>query len=252
MLAIDPAEAVEKAEEFLKERPLSTYYDEVALPGLKLAQNDVTRGALDRVQAEKIKAAVLEVVEHLPQQDGKPVDDTTHDPEAAAAVEAVGEAVSDLAMVKREALAPEWQAEAPVLCVAGRSPLDEAAAAMLAQLLGKYGLGARVEGADAVATMNILRLETSGVAMVCLSYLDAGSPAHMRYTIRRMRRRLPAAQVLLACWKMDQDPATLRDSTKADAVATTLPEAVRLCLEAARNSSFTANAQPAKASATAA
>jgi predicted PurR-regulated permease PerM len=252
MLAEDPAEAVDKAEEFLKERPLSTYYDEVALPGLKLAQNDVTRGALDRVQAEKIKAAVLEVVDDLAEQDGKPVDNTTHDPEAAAAVEAVGEAVSDLAIVKREALAPEWQAEAPVLCVAGRSPLDEAAAAMLAQLLGKYGLGARVEGADAVATMNILRLETSGVAMVCLSYLDASSPAHMRYTIRRMRRRLPAAQVLLACWKADVDPATLRDSTKADAVATTLPEAVRLCLEAARNSSLRANLQPIQASATAA
>jgi hypothetical protein len=44
---------------------------------------------------------------------------------------------------------------------------------MVAQLLGKQGLGARVEGADAVATMNILRLETSGVALVCLSYLDA-------------------------------------------------------------------------------
>jgi predicted PurR-regulated permease PerM len=253
MLAEDPAEAVDKAEEFLKERPLSTYYDDVALPGLKLAQNDVTRGALDRVQAERIKAAVLEVVDDLSDQDGKPVDETMHDPEAAAAVEAANEAIPDLAIVKREELGPDWQAEAPVLCVAGRSPLDEAAAAMLAQLLGKYGLGARVESADAVATMNILRLETSGVAMVCLSYLDASSPAHMRYTIRRMHRRLPAAQVLLACWKADLDPATLRDSTKADAVATALPEAVRLCLEAVRNSSIRAHLQqPIQASATAA
>jgi predicted PurR-regulated permease PerM len=36
MLAGDPAEAVDKAEEFLKERPLSSYYDDVALPGLRL------------------------------------------------------------------------------------------------------------------------------------------------------------------------------------------------------------------------
>jgi predicted PurR-regulated permease PerM len=254
MLAGDPAEAVDKAEEFLKERPLSTYYDEVALPGLKLAQNDVTRGALDRAQVDKIKAAVLELVDDLAEQgDGKkPADKTTHDPEAAAAVEAVDKAEPDLAIVKREGLGPEWQAEAPVLCVAGRSPLDEAAAAMLAQLLKQYGLGARVEGADAVATMNILRLETSGVAMVCLSYLDAGSAAHMRYTIRRMRRRLPAAQILLASWKADAEVATLRAATQADAVATTLPEAVRLCLEAARNSSFRANAEAAPASATAA
>ena len=41
MLAEDPAEAVDKAEEFLKEKPLSAYYDEVALKGLKLAQNDL-------------------------------------------------------------------------------------------------------------------------------------------------------------------------------------------------------------------
>ena len=87
-----------------------------------------------------------------------------------------------------------------MLCVAGRGPLDEAAAIMLAQLLEKHGLGARVEGADAVAISNIFRLETAGIAMVCLSYLDASSPAHMRYTIRRMRRRLPQAQILLGCW----------------------------------------------------
>jgi predicted PurR-regulated permease PerM len=254
MLAGDPAEAVDKAEEFLKERPLSTYYDEVALLGLKLAQNDVARGALDRAQVEKIKAAVLELVDDLAEQgDGKkPVDKTTHDPEAAAAVEAADKAEPDLASVKRESLGPEWQGEAPVLCVAGRSALDEAAAAMLAQLLKQYGLGARVEGADAVATMNISRLETSGIAMVCLSYLDAGSAAHMRYTIRRMRRRLPAAQILLASWKADAEAATLRTATQADAVATTLPEAVRLCLEAARNSSFRANVEAAPASATAA
>jgi predicted PurR-regulated permease PerM len=253
MLAGDPAEAVDKAEEFLKERSLSTYYDDVALPGLKLAQNDVTRGALDRVQAEKIKAAVLEVIGDLvDHDDGKPADATTRDPEAAAAVEAVHDTVSVLPILKREALAPEWQAGAPVLCVAGRGALDEAAAAMLAQLLEKHGLGARVAGADAVATMNILRLETSGVTMVCLSYLDAGSPAHMRYTIRRMRRRLPTAQILLACWKGDADTATLRDSTTPDAVAATLHDAVKLCLEAARNSSFRVDVQPPAASATAA
>jgi AI-2E family transporter len=254
MLAEDPAEAVEKAEEFLKERPLLTYYDEVALPGLKLAQNDVTRGALDRAQAEKIKATVLGMVDDLAEQvDGTPADNTTHDPETVAAVEAVDEAVPDLAVVNREGLGSEWRADAPVLCIAGRSPLDEAAAAMMAQLLGKYGLGARVEGADAVATMNILRLETSGVALVCLSYLDASSLAHMRYTIRRMRRRLPEAQLLLACWKADVDVAMLRDSMKADAVATTLPEAVRVCLEAARNSSFRVNLQKhSQANATAA
>jgi hypothetical protein len=237
VLAGDPAEAVDKAEEFLKEHTLSTYYDEVALPGLKLAQNDVARGALDRLQTERIKAAVIEVVEDLADQDdGRPERATTHDPEAAAAVERPDDAIPALPVVKKEDLAPEWQADTPVLCAAGRGPLDEAAALMLAQLLEKHGLGARVEGAEAIASSNILRLETSGLAMVCLSYFDANSAAHMRYTIRRIRRRLPQVRIVLGCWRTDADPTILRDTTKSDAVATSLREAVKLCLGEAHKS----------------
>jgi predicted PurR-regulated permease PerM len=248
MLAEDPPEVVDKAEEFLKARSLSAYYDEVALPGLKLAQNDIVRGALDRVQSEKIKAAVVEVVDDLVDQDEqKPASETVNDAEAAAALETVHDATLDFPVAKRTDLAPQWQGDKPVLCVAGRGPLDEAAAIMLAQLLEKHGLGARAEGADAVAMSNIFRLDTAGIVMVCLSYLDAGSPARMRYAIRRMRRKSPKAQVLLGCWMADIDTATIREMTKADAVATTLREAVRLCLEAAgksRDSSFPMEGQP--------
>jgi len=237
MLAEDPSEAVDKAEEFLKASSLSAYYDEVALPALKLAQNDIARGALDRVQSEKIKAAVVEVVDDLVDQDDqKPVSETINDAQATAALETVHDETLDLPVVERADLAPQWQGDKPVRCVAGRGPLDEAAAIMLAQLLEKHGLGARVEGADAVAISNIFRLDTAGIGMVCLSYLDAGSPARMRYAIRRMRRRLPQAQILLGCWRADTDTTTIRDTAKPDAVATTLREAVKLCLEAARNS----------------
>lgn len=248
MLAEDPAEAVDKAEEFLKERPLSAYYDDVALPGLKLAQNDIARAAIDHARSEKIKMAVIEVVDELAdQEDRKLVTKTTHDAEAVAAVEAVDDAATDLPILKKEELSPKWQAEAPILCVAGRGPLDEAVAIMLAQLLDKHGLRARVEGADAVAAPNIFRLETTGVVMVCLSYLDASSPAHMRYAIRRMRRRLPQAQIVLGSWMADVDAKTLRDTAKADLVATTLRDAVRFCLETARNSQrYDANIVAAK------
>jgi predicted PurR-regulated permease PerM len=256
MLAGDPAEAVDKAEEFLKEQTLSTYYDEVALPGLKLAHNDVARGALDRPQTERIKAAVIEVVNDLADHRGnKPERATTHDPEAAAALETAADTSPELPVLKKEDIAPEWEADTPVLCAAGRGPLDEAAAMMLAQVLQKRGLGARVEGAEAIATSNILRLETSGLAMVCLSYLDASSPAHMRYTIRRIRRRLPQARILLGCWRTDADPAILDDTAKSDAVATSLWEAVRFCLGEARKSQEpprSAKVQPPDASADAA
>jgi len=236
MLAGDPAEAVERAEDFLKERSLSSYYDDVALPGLRLAQNDLTRGALDGVQTEAIKTSVAQVVDELIEQDDRtPVSKSTLDAETEAALETTNDPVSELPLVEKDDLAQEWQTETPVLCVAGRSPLDEAAALMLAQLLDKHGLHARVEGVEAIASTSIFHLETKGVAMVCVSYLDAGSPAHMRYTIRRLRRRLTGTRVLLGCWMADAD--SLYQTAKPDVIAVTLRDAVRLCLEAARKPS---------------
>ena len=234
MLAGDPAEAVEKAEEFLKERSLTEYYDEVALPGLKLAQNDMLRGALDHTQGEKIRAAVLEVIDDLADhEDANPHPQTTNDAEAMAAVKSVPTNGVALPVLAREALAAEWQSPTPVLCAAGRGPLDEAVAAMLAQLLGKHGLNARVESADAIASANVLRLETSGTAVVFLSYLDTSSVAHMRYAVRRLRRRLPHAAVLLGCWMTEADQESVRDLGKADAAVTKLQDALAYAVRGA-------------------
>jgi predicted PurR-regulated permease PerM len=243
MLAADPAEAVDHAEEFLKEKPLSVYYDEVALRGLRRAEDDAARGSLDAARLESIKACVSELLDDLSdQEDRMPTRKTTRDAEAAAAVDAAGDAPSDdLPVLEREKLAPPWQEETPVLCVAGRDPLDEAAAMMLAQLLGKHGLGARVEGADVLSAARLFSLDTTGIVMVCLSYLD-GSPARMRHTIRRVRRRMPHAKILLGCWLADPPPAV--DTVRADEVAITLREALRLCLDAA---GAAAEASPAPA-----
>jgi hypothetical protein len=119
--------------------------------------------------------------------------------------------------------------------VGGRSLIDEAAAIMLAQLSTAHGLAARVEGAEALSTANVFRLETTGVAIVCLVYLDASGPAHMRYSVRRLRRKLPKATIILGCWVKDIDPAALelvREGAKADLAAASLGDAVRLCIEA--------------------
>ena len=59
-----------------------------------------------------------------------------------------------------------WQGEAPVLCVAGRGPLDEAASSMLAQLLREAWVGRSRAPYQAVARQNIIRLDVSGVAMI--------------------------------------------------------------------------------------
>jgi predicted PurR-regulated permease PerM len=239
MLAGDPTEAAEKAEQFLKERSLASYYDEVALKGLQLAQVDAERGALDQDRLTKIRDAVSEFASDLSDRDDRPPAkvNLTTDAEASSAVESVDEnaAHENLPILSKENLPLEWRAEHPVLCLAGRSLIDEAAAIMLAQLSTAHGLAARVEAADALSTTNVFRLETNGVAIACLVYLDAGGPAHMRYSVRRLRRKLPKATIILGCWVRDIEPAALellREGAKADLVAASLGEAVKLCIEA--------------------
>ncbi len=239
MLAGDPTEASEKAEEFLKERSLSSYYDEVALKGLQLAHIDAERGALDLQRLAKIRDAVSEFANNISEQEDRPRPkaNLTTDAEATSAVETVAEDApyENLPVLKKEDLPPGWQGEHPVLCVAGRSLLDEAAAIMLGQLSTAHGLAARVEAADALSTANIFRLETAGVAIVCLVYMDAASPSHMRYSVRRLRRKLPEATIILGCWLKDMEPAALevlREGAKADLAAASLGEAIKLCIEA--------------------
>ncbi|WP_247488120.1 MULTISPECIES: AI-2E family transporter [unclassified Bradyrhizobium] len=239
MLAGDPTEASAKAEEFLKERSLSSYYDEVALRGLQLAQADAERGALAPDRLTKIRDAVQEFANNISEQDERlpPKVGPTTDVEATSAIEGVAEDApyESLRVLRKEDLPAGWQGEHPVLCVAGRNPIDEAAAIMLAQLTGAHGLSARVEAAEALSTANIFRLETTGVAIVCLVYMDASSPAHMRYSVRRLRRKLPKATIILGCWMKDIDPAaleSLREGAKADLAAATLGGALKLCIEA--------------------
>lgn len=238
MLAGDPAEAAEKAEQFLKERSLSSYYDDVALKGLQLAQADLDRDALDAVRLTRIKETVQEFTEDLTDEidqapDG---DEATTDAEAAAAVEVtpVDHADDDIAVLKPADLKPGWQGAAPVMCIGGRSQLDEAAALMLAHLCRVHGIGARVEPSSALSTKNIFGLDVSNVALICLSYLEASNTTHIRYAVRRLRRKAPHAKIIVALWSAETPQlADTNESAQADATVLTLRDAVKYCVEEA-------------------
>ncbi len=221
MLAGDPDEAEEQAELLLREMPLSAYYDEVALPGLQLAASDAARGVLDQEQIDRIKRAMEEMITDL--------HDHTDDPRAANGRGlAIPPGPADR---RREAF------ENVILCVAGRGPLDEAAASMLAQLLGKHGLSARPVPHDTVGRVRIMELEPRGVAMVCLCYLEvSGAPAHLRFLLRRLRQRFPTQPILVGLWSAEDvimRDDRLRSELGADHYVSSLQQAVEACLKAA-------------------
>ena len=80
------------------------------------------------------------------------------------------------------------------------------------------------------------RLETKGVRMVCISYLEvSGNPPHLRYTIRRLRQKLPGSSILVGLWPATDAALTdqgMRAQIGADYYARSLQEAVDLCIHA--------------------
>ena len=233
ILAGDADEALDAAEVLLRDRPLSAYYDEVALRGLALAANDSMRGVLTDAQLQNIQDTTDGVIGDLSaHEDAYP---TRKDKDAQPGP--VGPPLPPVVDPRAAAMAPVWAGPSPVLCVAGRGPLDEAACAMLAQLLNKHGLGARVVSQAASARGHIEALDVSGAAMVCVSYLEtSGSPSALRYLMRRLQKRLPGVPVLVGLWGADasvQSDERLQAATGADHYVTTLAEAVAAAVAAA-------------------
>ena len=213
MLAEDPDEAADEAENFLRANSLSAYYDEVASRALMLAQNDVNRGVLDPLRQTRIRDAIKGLIVNLSdRQDG----------DAAAA---------DLPESWRDAPLE------PVLCVAGRGPLDEAAGLLLVDMLGKYGIGARVVSSDETSATNVRELNCIGVQLTCVSYLEPGTFKNARYQVRRLRKRMPGVPVMALFWGLAGDHSRYLDgieATECDIVTTGLKETVQHILTFAR------------------
>jgi len=232
MLANDPDEAVDQAEAFLKTQTLTAYYDEVVVSALRLAATDVHRGAMTHARIAQVKRNVDDLVSELADNETTLRAEVNESATRAAASNGPSGRIDDTR------LPSAWRGESPVLCIAGRGPLDETVAAMLTQLLEQRGLGARVVRNAAVSRENIASLDVEGVAMACVSYVEIrGHPAHLRLLLRRLRARLPAAPLLVGLWPVD-DPILADRELQREAGAThcvsTLGDAVTICAESAQ------------------
>ena len=176
----DPVEATEQARNVLKQKPLLAYYDEVLLPGLRLAQLDAERGLLDDERMLGIRDAAAEIIDDLSTHEDKsepaPADEMAADEEAPLAQIHKTE---ELLREEPATLPEQWRTKQPVLCIPGLGLLDEAVALMVAQLIERNGIGARAERADALSISRIFTLDTKDVALVCLCYVENATSAQI-------------------------------------------------------------------------
>ncbi|HQT90218.1 MAG TPA: AI-2E family transporter [Acidiphilium sp.] len=244
-LAGDPDEVIDQAELLLRERSLCNYYDSVVLPGLRLAAADATRGVLYPGQIERVTETVAELLDDLtdePDTEKAPraLVVEKHEPTGPSIAEqdAEHEPTPRLTLPPRAQLAPAWRTDSPVLCIAGRGPLDRQGCEIIAQLLAKHGIGTRILPNEAAARTNIGGLDAAGVALVFLCYLDiAAAPSSLRYLARRVHKAFPELPVVAGFWTTKEDyerysdfqaviGATCYPTSLRDAVDAVLREAI--------------------------
>ena len=161
----------------VEEHSRADYYDQVALPGLILAQQD--RG------------------------DDPDLVDPVHD-QFAALLDALAPAPAAAAR------GGAWQSDGAILCVPARGDFDDLAASMAAQTLQEAGFGA------IVAPHRTLDQAAPGGAveplLCCLSVIEDGaSITTIRLFVRLIQHKMPGAAVVIGLWNAASDSALLAE-----------------------------------------
>jgi predicted PurR-regulated permease PerM len=193
LLAGDTEEAIELATEQVEASTLPAFYNGIGIPVLRMATHDHASVAT----AEHRHRVVIGI-------------DTL--------IDDLGEQQEGLARVARP----------NVLCIGGKWEVDNLAAKMLAQSLCASGLPAEHRLAAPVNAEFIGGLGLRGASAMCLSYFSPEPQIHARHFCKRLRRRWPNVQIVLALW--NAPPELLGEETcrtlGADAVVTSIDEAI--------------------------
>ncbi|RWO19856.1 MAG: AI-2E family transporter, partial [Mesorhizobium sp.] len=227
LLAGDPEEATDHAEEMLEEKYLFEFYDKVAIAALLLGEQDRVRGVMGDEQRRRVAASAQMLVANLDdsaREEAEEDDDpaTVEPATADKDKQAQGEGEDDTEL-------PDGT-EMSVLCAGGRGELDDAAAAMLAQVLEIQGATVSKASFADMDPTGIRRLELDAVDTVVVGFLNRDSVKHARFLVRRLKRARSALRVGIVFWSKDGDDkkteVELANDINADFVAFGMVEAV--------------------------
>ena len=228
LLAFDDREPLKAAHKHVKESSLASYYDEVLLPALVMAENDRHLDLLNDDQSSFVIEATDDMVGELA------------DVAAKEHAERIAAAAPDVAAHQTEAM--PMAEHARVFCIPLRDDGDEIASHMLVQLLTAEGFNV-VAGAAASLTGEVVdRVAESDIDIVVISVLPPITARDSRLLWRRLRARYPNLPIVVGFWTAANDKEKLAAPVEdaSSRVVTTLAEAVAITRSIASQLQLTA------------
>lgn len=194
LIADDPEDAIEIAEEAIGETSVTEFYDDHAIEVLRQVSEDFLTNARPEHRLRVVNG--MEVV---------------------------------LEELAEDHPAPAVAGTPRVACIGGKWEIDAVACEMLIHALALAGTAATTRPTGALTARYLDRLDLGGTEVVCLSYFSRAPEGPARAFCRRLRRRWPDVRIVLALWNAPEalGEADAAAALGADAVVTSIHEAVR-------------------------
>jgi len=201
LVALEYEEALDLAEQFVKEHGLVSLFECVLLPALLMAKRDRLRASLEERRERFVFDGLLRIAEEL--NDGK------RDDEGA----------------ERHA-----RASTTAVCIApAQDDADYIAAVMLARLLDPERYQALLLPKEILPAELIDSVAERSCNPLCISAVPPSAAANAAYLCKRLRSRLPQQKIVVALWHANGNLERTRQrllDAGADEVVTRLPEAL--------------------------
>jgi len=198
LVAGNVEEASELAHEHIEDHDAVDFYKSVAMPALLLAESDLSLDVSDVSHRRNVVDSMSTVIEDI---------DIDQDQEVA-------------------------NRPATVLCVGGRTELDEAAAQIMTRLLRAADHPARPAAPLAIRQESIGQLDLEGIRVVCLCYLGNNPRSYARFVARRLARLKPGIEIVAMAVGhgevQNRDWGVSRVVTTIDAAVTAIDEILKV------------------------
>ena len=225
LLAGDPDEATDQAEEMLEEDYLEDYYGNVAIPALLLAEQDRRRGVLKAEQMELVYETATALVSNL--EDIAQEEEEEED--RGGATGGNSKAPTEQENDREEEELPDGTGKT-VVCLGGRGPLDDASAAMLAQVLQVQGAEAVLARHSDIANRRSRDLIPKEANAIVVCFLNQDSAKHAGLLVRRFKRIYTGVRVGAVLWADGAQERPVPVTGEVDFVTSSLTGAVREAL----------------------